>query len=228
MWRHIAAQSKTRIGTTEAYSFTGIGSFTMPGDDSPGARDLQLYWNPNQSCVQTENWTWVDCLEVQKANHSASNTLRIFYLELSKQSQHTSTYSYDSLGAQASICNIFINLFRDPVQRVSKHFVHSANFVKDCELCKQTNTCKNSWETLWDKSVFCQSSNSELYQNQIHNYCTSNKLSIWYIGHPTKLRNRIVLCGNKWQSLSILLWSLSFILRLVPQNMALFWLPEVL
>ena len=72
-WCHMAAQSATRVGTTEPYPFMGIGSFTMPGDDSPTTRDLRLYWNPNQSCVQTGNWTHVDCVEVQKANHSASN-----------------------------------------------------------------------------------------------------------------------------------------------------------
>ena len=61
---------------TEPYPFTGIGSFTMAVDDSPSrpTRDLLLYWNPNQSCVQTGNWTRVDCMAVQEANHSASDT----------------------------------------------------------------------------------------------------------------------------------------------------------
>ena len=37
-------------------------------------QDLWLYWNLNQSCVQTGNWPRVDCVEAQKANHSTSNT----------------------------------------------------------------------------------------------------------------------------------------------------------
>ena len=42
--------------------------------DSLSILDLQLYWNPNQSSVQTGNRTWVDCVEVKSTNHSASNT----------------------------------------------------------------------------------------------------------------------------------------------------------
>ena len=38
MQRHMAAQSAIRMGTTEPYPFTDIGSFTIPGDDSPSTR----------------------------------------------------------------------------------------------------------------------------------------------------------------------------------------------
>ena len=39
-WRHIAAQSATRIGITEPYPFMGMRSFTLLGDDSPSTQDL--------------------------------------------------------------------------------------------------------------------------------------------------------------------------------------------
>ena len=55
-WRHMPAQSAARIGITEPYLFTDMRFFfIMPGDDSPSTRDLQLHWNPNQSCVKTGN-----------------------------------------------------------------------------------------------------------------------------------------------------------------------------
>ena len=37
-WRHIPAQSATIIGITEPYPFTGMRSFTMPGDDQRGIK----------------------------------------------------------------------------------------------------------------------------------------------------------------------------------------------
>ena len=50
------------------------GSLYVPEYDSLSTRGLRFYWNPKQSCLQTGNRTRVDCVEVQKANHSASNT----------------------------------------------------------------------------------------------------------------------------------------------------------
>ena len=55
MWRHMVAQSNPQpeLGPQSRISFTGMGSFTLPGDNSRSTQDLRLYWNPNQSCVQT-------------------------------------------------------------------------------------------------------------------------------------------------------------------------------
>ena len=54
------------------FSFGGKGSLALPEYDSLSTRDLRLYWNRNQSCVQNGNQIWVDCMEVQSTNHSAS------------------------------------------------------------------------------------------------------------------------------------------------------------
>ena len=72
------------------YSFCSEipGSLYVHEYDSLSTRELQLFWNPNQSCVQTVNQTRVDCVDkksrvltTQPATHICSpfiNLLSIF------------------------------------------------------------------------------------------------------------------------------------------------------
>ena len=158
-WRHSRSM---QISTFEELKFTDwitlfvlrIQDFVMHHEyDSLSTQDLQLYWNPNQSCVQTRNWTRVDCVEVQSTNHSVSNTFT------HSVSQGITWYHMVSLGT----CKL--NIIGFDLRSHAIMLIPRKALVRVYRFCAQCNVIsyKSSTFTLHNiniESYWCQSSST--------------------------------------------------------------------